>query len=127
MRLAPAALLSTLLATACEPACDEAGSIRVGGETYCGTPCAACADCPSGFSCQRRSGRGVCVDHAFLRDRGLSSECVDPCPTGEARYDDMGTEVCVRVCTVDGECEHCCVEPSDIEFRICAPRPELCR
>lgn len=97
------------------------------GETYCGTPCELCADCDEGFSCQRRAtGGGVCVDEAYLTDRGLSTACEDPCPTGEARYDDMGTEVCVRVCTVDGECPHCCVEPPEIEYRICAPRPEMC-
>jgi len=46
--------------------------------------------------------------------------------SGEFRFDDMGDSRCVRICSVDGECDHCCFEPPEIEIQICAPRPELC-
>jgi len=118
--------LVLLFALGCEAECPSARSIVVADESYCGDPCERCADCPDGFSCQRRAGRGVCVDEAFLTDRGVSTACSDPCPTGEASFDDEGTEVCARICTVDGECPTCCFEPASLEFMICAPRPELC-
>lgn len=124
----PLAVLSFLgLALAgCAGECPAARSITIAGESYCGSACAACADCVAGFSCQFSSGRGVCVDEPFLVDRGVSTACEDPCPTGEVRYDDMGTSACARICTVDGECEHCCFEPAGLEFQICAPRAGLC-
>ncbi|MCB9591402.1 MAG: hypothetical protein H6719_01610 [Sandaracinaceae bacterium] len=125
MRLALSSLV-LLLGLGCEAECPTARSIEVAGDAYCGSSCAACDDCLDGFSCQFRSGRGVCVDDAFLVDRGQSTACVDPCPTGEARYDDMGTSSCVRICNVDGECPFCCFEPASIEYRICAPRAALC-
>ena len=115
-------LLVTWLIAGCEGACPPSESIVVGGEDYCGAACAACADGPDGFSCQFRRGRGVCVDEAFLVERGVSTACTDPCADGEARYEGS----CARICNVDGECAHCCVEPSDIEFRICAPDPGMC-
>jgi hypothetical protein len=112
--------------SACRGDCPSDGEIFVAGEAYCGTPCAACGDCEAGFSCQFSAGRGVCVDEAFLVDRGVSTACEDPCPRGERRFEDQGTSACVRICTVDGECPECCYEPPDIEIRVCAPRPELC-
>lgn len=125
--LAPALVTLGALASGCDGGCPEGSvTLTLTGEPYCGQECERCADCPDGFSCQRRDGRSACVDEAFLTDRGLSTACEDPCPSGEYRYDDMGTETCVAICTVDGECPHCCVEPPEIEFRICLPRAELC-
>ena len=123
--LVPSALLALSLLAAlagCEGACPTSESIVVGGEDYCGASCATCGACGDGFSCQFRGGRGVCVDEAFLIARGVSTSCVDPCPSGEARYEGA----CARICNVDGECDRCCVEPAGIEFRICAPTPDLC-
>ncbi|GAB5550015.1 MAG: hypothetical protein RLO52_01015 [Sandaracinaceae bacterium] len=110
------------LVVACGQDCPTERSRSYGDETYCGEPCAACADCEEGFSCQLRAGRGVCVDEAFLRDRGVSTVCEDPCPSGEARYQGE----CARICNVDGECDHCCIEPAELEFFICAPSPDSC-
>ena len=105
---------------------EDSATITISGDDYCGTPCSSCGACGSGFSCQFSGARGVCVDEAFLRERGRSTSCVEPCPTGQIRYDDMGTSSCVLVCNVDGECPHCCAEPPDLEVQICLPRAELC-
>lgn len=126
MRAALIAISFAALLAACESECPTAESNTIAGEPYCGSSCAACSDCGAGFSCQFRAGRGVCVDESFLTAQGVSTACEDPCPTGEARWSDMGTSQCVRICTVDSECSSCCFEPDDIEFRICAPRPALC-
>lgn len=120
------ALAVLFLGVACSEECPADESIFIGGEEYCGSPCATCDACGDGFSCQFTGSRGVCVDEPFLVARSRSTACEDPCPLGETRFDDMGNSVCVRICAVDGECPFCCYEPPEIEITICAPRAELC-
>ena len=68
-----------LLGLGCEAECPSARSIVVAGDAYCGSNCSSCGDCVTGFACQFRAGRGVCVDDAFLIDHGQTTACVDPC------------------------------------------------
>ncbi|MFK7990297.1 MAG: hypothetical protein AB8I08_30025 [Sandaracinaceae bacterium] len=109
-------------AVGCASECPADQVAVVAGESYCGETCRACSDCGDGATCQFRGDRGVCVDDDFLVARSVSTSCTDPCAPEEARYQGE----CRQICNVDGECGTCCIEPSDIEFRICAPTADMC-